>query len=139
MNQYLFRKKSIDKINSPESLNDYIRVANPAVWLILGAVIALLIGVCIWGAFGHIDTTVDVPAAFKNGEACCVVSSDDISSVKKNMPVLVSGKEGKVTEIGEYIEEKDGFCVYLNADVDDGNYTAIIVTESVKPISFVLN
>lgn len=139
MNQNLFRKKSLDKINSPESLNDYIRVANPGVWLILGAVISFLIGVCIWGFFGHIDTTVDVPADFRNGEACCIVMSDDISSVKKNMPVLVGGKEGTVTEIGKYIEDKDGFCVYVNADVKDGDYTAKIVTESVKPISFVLN
>ena len=65
MEQKIFRKKSIDKINSPENLNDYIRVTNPGVWLILAAVIALLIGACVWGFFGHIDTTADASAVLK--------------------------------------------------------------------------
>ena len=29
MNEQLFRKKSIDRVSSPEQLNEYIRVANP--------------------------------------------------------------------------------------------------------------
>ena len=33
----LFRQKSLDRVNSPEQLNDYIRVTTPSVWLILFA------------------------------------------------------------------------------------------------------
>ena len=40
----LFRKKSIDRIQSPEQLNDYLRVANPAVWVLLAAILLLLAG-----------------------------------------------------------------------------------------------
>ena len=40
--QAVFRKKSLDRVNSPEQLNEYIRVANPGVWVILAAVIVLL-------------------------------------------------------------------------------------------------
>lgn len=29
MSDQIFRKKSLDRISSPEQLNDYIRVANP--------------------------------------------------------------------------------------------------------------
>ena len=54
----LFSKKSLDKVSSPEQLNDYIRVANPSLWLVLGAVIVLLIGVCVWGVLGRMDTIV---------------------------------------------------------------------------------
>lgn len=43
MNEQLFRKKSIERVNSPEQLNEHIRVANPGVWLVLAAVIALLV------------------------------------------------------------------------------------------------
>ena len=70
MNEVIFREKSLEKIKSPENLNDYIRVSNPAVWLILAAVIFLLIGILIWGFFGHIDTTVNSYAVVKNGEEC---------------------------------------------------------------------
>lgn len=44
-------QKSLNRVKSPEDLNDYIRVANPGVWLVLVAVVILLAGVCIWGFF----------------------------------------------------------------------------------------
>ena len=53
----LFRKKSIDRVSSPEQLNDYIRVTKPSVWLVLIAVILLLIGMLIWGIFGSVTVT----------------------------------------------------------------------------------
>ena len=37
MSDQIFRKKSLDRISSPEQLNDYIRVANPGIWMILAA------------------------------------------------------------------------------------------------------
>ena len=48
----LFRKTSLDRVSNPEQLNDYIRVTNPSVWMIMCAVILLLTGVCVWGVFG---------------------------------------------------------------------------------------
>lgn len=139
MNQNIFRKKSIDKINSPESLNDYIRVSNPAVWLILAAVIFLLIGILIWGFFGHIDTTVKSYAVVKNSEAVCSVPKEEITSIKKDMTVIIDGKEGSVIKIGDYDEANDSYNVFVHADVKDGSYSVEFVAERVKPASFVLN
>ncbi len=34
MEDPIFRKKSLDKLSSPEQLNDYIKVTNPGVWII---------------------------------------------------------------------------------------------------------
>jgi hypothetical protein len=44
-NQNLFRKKSIERISSPEQLNDYLRVTSPSTWIILIAVIVLRTGI----------------------------------------------------------------------------------------------
>ena len=55
MSQPIFRQKSMEKISSPEQMNDYIRVSNPSVWMILAAVIVLLAGVCVWGMFGCLE------------------------------------------------------------------------------------
>ena len=41
MSDQIFRKKSLDRISSPEQLNDSIRVAHPGIWMILAAVIML--------------------------------------------------------------------------------------------------
>ena len=56
MNDKIFRKKSIDRMSSPEQLNDYIKVTNPGVWMALAAIVILLIGVCVWGVFGKLVT-----------------------------------------------------------------------------------
>ena len=49
MNEKLFRKKSIDKMKEPDELNDYIRISEPGIWVLLAALLILLIAVCIWG------------------------------------------------------------------------------------------
>ena len=55
----LFRQKSIDRVNSPEQLNDYIRVTTPSVWLALIAIILLLSGFLAWGVFGTVEVTTE--------------------------------------------------------------------------------
>lgn len=50
----LFRKKSLERISSPEQLDDYIKVTTPSVWIILIAIGILLAGTIIWGVFGEI-------------------------------------------------------------------------------------
>lgn len=55
MNENIFNKKSIEKMKSPESLNDYIKVSNPGVWMLIAGILLLLIGACVWGIFGSID------------------------------------------------------------------------------------
>lgn len=51
----LFRKKSMDKISSPEELNDYIRVTSPSVWMVLAGTVILLVGFLAWGVFGTVN------------------------------------------------------------------------------------
>ena len=58
MQNSLFRKSSVARIASPEQLNDTMRVANPGVWMVLAAIIALLAGLLIASAVGTIETTV---------------------------------------------------------------------------------
>ena len=54
MDSGIFRQKSIDKVSSPEKLDDYIRVTTPGVWLTLGAMIILLAGALIWATCGEL-------------------------------------------------------------------------------------
>ena len=54
--KHIFRKSSIDRVASPDQLNDYIRVSNPSVWMMLAAVVVLLAGVCVWGVFGRLES-----------------------------------------------------------------------------------
>ena len=51
----IFRKKSLERISSPEELNDYIKVTSPPVWIILLAIVVILVGVLSWGVLGTVD------------------------------------------------------------------------------------
>lgn len=51
----IFREKSLQRISSPEALNDYIRVTSPSVWLVLAALIILLAGMLVWSIFGTVE------------------------------------------------------------------------------------
>lgn len=50
-----FRDKSIERVSSPEELNDYIRVATPSVWLVLLATTILLVGMLAWSVLGTVS------------------------------------------------------------------------------------
>lgn len=52
----LFRKKiSLEKVSSPEQMDDVIRVTTPAVWIALFALIAILVAILVWSIFGTIE------------------------------------------------------------------------------------
>lgn len=55
----IFRSKSIDRVSSPEQLDDYIKVTTPSVWLILIATAVLIVGAVIWGIFGTIQVNTE--------------------------------------------------------------------------------
>lgn len=156
MNQQLFRKKSIERISSPEQLNEYIRVSNPGVWMILAAIVILLGGAIVWGIFGHIDTTVETVAVAENGTITAYVREEDISYIEEGMSVRIAEQECFVTEIAaepEVVDEnfddyelhvgdlKNGEWVYavtVRGELAEGVYNAEIVVESISPMSFVV-
>jgi len=54
----LFRKTALEKMASPESLDQLIKITSPMGWLILSVIIFLIVVVIIWGFLGTIPTSV---------------------------------------------------------------------------------
>ena len=50
----IFRAKSLERVSSPEELNDYIRVTTPSVQIVLLAIVILLVGILAWCVFGTV-------------------------------------------------------------------------------------
>lgn len=153
----IFRKSSLDRISSPEQLNDYIKVTRPSLWMVLGAVTALLVGVVIWGVFGFISTTGKAIAVVQDGKAVCYADPGLAESLTPGMKVQIGDNEGKIISVGltpvEASENMDAYALYLSGlqagdfvvpvtadvSVSDGIYMAYIVIETISPISFLLN
>ena len=51
MKDNIFRKSSIDRVNSPEQLDQYIRVASPGIWLVLTGIVLNVVVACSNGNF----------------------------------------------------------------------------------------
>lgn len=158
MNTKLFRKSSIDRVNSPEQLNEYIRVANPSVWLVLAAIVVLLVGVVIWGVFGTIETNIETGVVVDKNTAICYVSAENVSRLEVGMPVSIENSTGSIKSVAktpvqidetfsDYILyltgfEKGGFCYAVEVEVSgmaDGVYAAVITLDSIHPITFVIH
>ena len=137
MESQLFRKNSMERIASPERLQDYIRVTNPGIWMVLAAVIALLAGFIVVSALGKIETKLDVTGEVSGGMLRIEALRDEAEDIKEGMAVRVADRETKIS----YIYSGDTLHVTFTAAIDlpDGTYEAQIVTETVSPISFLLN
>lgn len=68
MGNQLFRKASMDRVSSPEQLQDYMRVTSPGIWMVLSVVIVLLAGLIACSALGRIDTVEPARAVAQEGK-----------------------------------------------------------------------
>jgi len=156
-NNDLFRKKAVERITSPEKLNDYIHVTSPSIWMALGAIILILVGALVWATFGNIYTTVNGAGVVRDENLVIYVKVSDRPSVKEGMEITVNGHKTVVREIspepvqvseevGEYVLDATGlksgdwtYMVAADIDLPDGVYESSITVESVHPIKFVTN
>lgn len=89
MSEEIFRKKSLEKIQSPENLTDCVRVPDPGVWLLLVAAAALAAGALLWFTVGKpaVDaaqaaaSAADVPAVVSVADT---VSGTELISASDN-------------------------------------------------------
>ena len=157
MNKQLFNKSNMDKISSPEQLHDYVKVANPGIWMAISAIVILLAGVVVWGFIGKIDTTMASAIVTDGGNSVMYIGESDVEKLEIGMKVRSENKESSITAIAEEPIKVDssitdyaihasgltlGEWVYevsIDGEHSDGVNKADIVIESISPISFILN
>lgn len=159
MARSIFRKVSLDRVSNPEQLNDYIRVTNPGVWVIMCAVIFLLTGVCVWSVFGRLDTTLTVGAVTENNQTVCYVKETNLEALEVGMQVRIGEVTCQIRNISQQpIQVDNTFAPYLLhvGGLSEGEwvYTVVlddvlgdagmiteakIVIETIAPMHFVLN
>lgn len=168
MSDTLFRKSSLDSLSSPEQLNDYIKVSNPGVWMILAALFILLAAVLFWGFTGGLPTSIQTRGVICGGNALCYINTDDAGAVKAGQKVKIqpAGRQetisGVVDTVGpvpmsaaeiaadlhsDYLSQalaSNGFAVKVVVSVNGSDIPEetlldlSIVTDAVRPIDFLL-
>ncbi len=98
MESNLFRKSSLERVSSPERLNDYIKITHPGIFGVLFGCLAILIAVSLWGVYGNIPDSVNtVGVIFPQNGVTTVIPT--ISGRISDMRVRV----GDYVEAGQII------------------------------------
>ena len=162
MKREIFREKSLERLNSADDFDKYVKVSRPTTWILVLGILFVLTGFLIWGIFGHLPTYIQVGILKQqNGRNYCLIKEEDMEEVQEGMQVESEGQYFTISnlsnlnmyvsvdELTMYDLQKIGFdstkWVYF-ADVsgapeddDDGIFIGKILVNDVNPISFILN
>lgn len=130
----LFREKTLERINSPEQLADYLRVTNPGVWVILTAVILLLVGIFYWAAVGKLETLEEAKVVIVDHTGQVITYSSQ--EIDAGMPLRIAAQEYVISSTEQ--DEYGRIIGYAEVTLPDGTYDAEIVTNQTRPIEFLL-
>ena len=125
-----------EEIRSPEQLNEYLRVTNPGVWAVFAVVFLIVAAFIAWACAGTIETVTDAKAVVSEGSAELIVLGTESVKIEKGMTVRVGNDEYSILDVR--LDEYGRTVAYSAVDLPDGSYDAKIVTESITPISFLL-
>ena len=95
MENKIFRKSALDRISSPEQLNDYLKVTGPGIWCILGGLAAVFVAFFIWGLTGSIPQTVEISGTALSPvdspmAVYCYLQIDETKALSEGMATRVS-------------------------------------------------
>lgn len=163
----IFREKSIERISSPDQLNEYIKVSSPGVWVAMLAVVIFLAGVIYWAVNGRVDVFLPAVVSAESGQTTLYIpcdKADDNGHVfdgaidfqtdlgryvlhgDTDMPKpteitddLLNSLDDKIAYEGQF---KKGDWIYIfkgESDLPDGAYECNVVAEEYAPINFITN
>ena len=85
MTQMIFRRKSLERIASPDQLDRYLQVSAPSLWLILLALFLMLGAAAAWCFWGSIPATISGTGVQLETGAVCFVAADKAYMLEPEM------------------------------------------------------
>ena len=157
----IFNEQARNRLQSPDDLDRYVRVTSPSVWVVLGAVLALVLGLLAWGIFGSVTTSISAKAVNITDATICLLDADQAAKVSVGDEVYVDGQTTTVASItpipysrselsdllaADYLLETVmpgnwAYVVFFEDELDtphDIPLTVSITTDRVAPISLIL-
>ncbi len=106
----MFRREALEKLSSPEQLDQLLRVASPRGWVALLGVSLLVGAVAVWGVVGSIPSTIKGQGLLQRGEGVQLIEAPGPGQVSKilvkpgdtiqaNQPVVNIATADGTTEI----------------------------------------
>lgn len=138
MSGSIFRKKSIERLSSPEELNDYLQVTRPSVWAVLITVILLLAALFIWSFFVSVESYAAGTASVKNGVITMTFDNEKTAEkVETGMSVTIGEANAVITSVGN--NDSGKIIAVANANIPDGVYSAKVGYKFTQIIDILVN
>lgn len=151
----IFRKEALERRATPDKLDDYIKVSNPSVWLVLGAIVLFLAGLGIWCVFGTIADVQTGIVTVEDGTATLVMDQAAAADLNTGDEVEVSGVTGTVVAVSpdalpvssldsstqKELAAKSSWAseAAVSINLPDGTYPANVTVAKIDPIQLLLN
>ena len=164
MDKKIFREKSLERLNSPDEFDKYVRVSTPGIWILVAGILFVLAGVFVWGIWGDIKNYVDVALMeTEDGKCYCLINGEDMDGIKEGMTIECEGQEFTVSNLSNYdnfdtidqgwarvyqmlgigddqwIYRADASGAPYSEEKGEKIYKAKILVEELKPFGFIFN
>ena len=134
----IFRKKSIERLSSPEELSDYLQVTKPSVWAVLISVIIIIAALFVWSFFVSIESYASGTASVRDGVITMTFDNDKIAEkVETGMSVSVGEANAEIISVGK--NDSGKIIAVANAHIPDGVYSAKVGYKITQIIDMFIN
>lgn len=96
-------KKALERLQSPDDLDKYLRMTTSETWISIAACIAILLGIGAWAVFGSVSDHITLKGAATGEDyIVCYVDSDTALRIKEGDFAYVDGVPETVTHVEEW-------------------------------------
>lgn len=104
MSQSFFRKSALEKLSTPEKLDQLIKVTGSKAWVALITIGVVIITAIGWSVYGHIKTKLNAAGVLLGGDVYEVVSTSQGQLIKLNVKIGDKIKEGDIVARIEQVQ-----------------------------------
>ena len=135
MESQIFRKKSLELLEAPEDLNDYLHVTRPAGWMILLGAVLVLAGLLLWAGFATFPSFARGEGVVKN-ETVTVTFGDSRAAeeVKSGMVIEMDDLQIPIQTVG-FDEEGRVIASGQAEGLADGVYSAKVTYKTTQVLN----
>ena len=136
--QEIYRKSSLERIQSPDQLDQYLKVTTPMVWVLLAAILVLLIAGFWWASQMEISSRIEATGTVENGTMTIALRDETARKVvATGMMVRVGDITGTISSM---TTDTDGLQkAVLLMSLPDGTYNVQISYKTSQLLSLLFN
>lgn len=102
-------KKGLERLQSPDDLDQYLRMTTPGIWVSIIACVAILLGIIAWAVFGSVSDHITKKGAAGVDGIVCFVDTDTALRIKPGDFAYVDGNPETVLYVEEWAIDVDNY------------------------------